>query len=126
MEAVMSSADKRKSGRLPVDLRVGYRTVGSFITDYITNISHGGVFIKTGEPLGVGTKVRLVFSVPNLPLPLDLMGDVKWVGLSDSGVLGMGVEFAGIDETARKRIERFIRNSKQMPPPLPLDAYHHE
>ena len=44
----------RKSERLQHELLVAYRTVDGFITDWAVNISRGGIFINTRNPLAVG------------------------------------------------------------------------
>ncbi|MBI5529290.1 MAG: TIGR02266 family protein [Deltaproteobacteria bacterium] len=121
----MPYVEHRRDFRLPVELKVGYRTVGSFITDYILNISRGGIFVTTQKPLPIGTRVRLVFSLPDFPLPFDLAGEVRWVnppGHGSHAAPGMGIGFSNLDENARKRIERFIKNTRLKPPPLPDDA----
>lgn len=103
--------EKRREDRIAVELKVGYRTIGSFITDYIINISKGGIFINTTKPLPVGTKIRILFSIPDIPLPFDLMGIVRWVnpvGHSSHSLPGMGIEFLEMEETVKKRIEKFI------------------
>ena len=52
------SSEKPKSGRradrLQHELLVAYRTVDGFITDWAVNISRGGIFINTRNPLPVG------------------------------------------------------------------------
>jgi len=103
--------EKRKEDRIPVELKVGYRTIGSFITDYIINISKGGIFINTSKPLPVGTKIRILFSIPDIPLPFDLMGIVRWinpVGHTSHSLPGMGIEFLDMEENVKRRIEKFI------------------
>ncbi|MCX7943549.1 MAG: TIGR02266 family protein [Deltaproteobacteria bacterium] len=103
--------EKRRGERVPVELKVGYRTIGAFITDYIINISKGGIFINTTKPLPVGTKIRILFSIPDIPLPFDLLGIVRWinpVGHSSHSVPGMGIEFLEMEENVKKRIEKFI------------------
>ncbi|MGC8927976.1 MAG: TIGR02266 family protein [Myxococcota bacterium] len=103
--------EKRREDRVEVELKVGYRTIGSFITDYIINISKGGIFINTTKPLPVGTKIRILFSIPDIPFPFDLMGIVRWVnpvGHSSHSLPGMGIEFLEMEENVRKRIEKFI------------------
>ncbi len=103
--------EKRREERISVELKVGYRTIGSFITDYIINISRGGIFINTSKPLPVGTKIRILFSIPDIPLPFDLNGIVRWinpVGHSSHSLPGMGIEFLEVEENVKKRIEKFI------------------
>jgi len=122
----MPYVEHRRDLRLPVELKVGYRTVGSFITDYILNISRGGIFVTTRNPLPIGTRVRLVFSLPDFPLPFDLTGEVKWInppGHASHAAPGMGIQFSNLDETTRKRIGRFMKTAKAQPPPLPDDAF---
>ncbi|MFW5967148.1 MAG: PilZ domain-containing protein, partial [Persicimonas sp.] len=40
-----------------------FRCIEDYIAEYVTNISHGGVFIRSKNPLPVGTRVDLQFSV---------------------------------------------------------------
>ncbi len=44
----------RKAERLQHELLVAYRTVDGFITDWAVNISRGGIFINTRNPLAAG------------------------------------------------------------------------
>ena len=66
----------RKSERLQHELLVAYRTVGSFITDWAVNISRGGIFINTRNPMAIGTIVKLKISLPDAAFPFDLTGKV--------------------------------------------------
>ena len=71
-----ASDDKRRANRLEHELPVAYRSVGSFLTDWATNISHGGMFINTRRPLGVGTEVRILIQLPSVEFPVRLTGRV--------------------------------------------------
>src|SRR6478735_352132 len=87
----------RQADRLQHELLVAYRTVDGFITDWATNISRGGIFINTRNPLAVGTTVRLIVSLPDTAFPFELHGKVMRV-----------IEFVDVDEDKRARIERFV------------------
>ena len=50
-----------------------------FITDWAVNISQGGLFINTRNPLAVGTTVRLIIQLPDTAFPFDLTGRVMRV-----------------------------------------------
>ena len=118
---VAESADKsaRKSARLQHELLVAYRTVDGFITDWAVNISHGGVFINTRNPLAVGSVVRLIVSLPGAEFPFDLLGRVIRVHPNDpetGQVPGMGLEFIDIDDDKRERLERFVETLRQALP----------
>ena len=120
MAADLQDKPSRKSERLQHELLVAYRTVDGFITDWAVNISHGGVFINTRNPLAVGSVVRLIVSLPGAEFPFDLTGRVIRVHPYDpegSGpVPGMGLEFIDIDDEKRARLERFVeRLRKELP-----------
>jgi type IV pilus assembly protein PilZ len=118
-----TSAASRKADRLQHELLVAYRTVDGFITDWAVNISRGGIFINTRNPLAIGTTVRLIISLPDAAFPFDLTGRVIRVSEFDNPsnqVPGMGIEFVDVDEEKRSRIERFVeRLRKELPDPAP-------
>src|SRR6266550_7335614 len=96
-----SKAAARKADRLQHELLVAYRTVDGFITDWAVNISRGGIFINTRNPLAVGSVVRLIVSLPDAAFPFDLTGRVIRAHPPDTDadqVPGMGLEFVDIDE----------------------------
>ncbi len=109
---VLRVPDKRESERLPVDVKVDYRTVGSFITDYTKDLSKGGIFIKTSLPLEVGTRVRLRLTLPDGDAPFALDGVVKWVSTlreREKHPSGMGVEFVDFSDEVKNKIENLIK-----------------
>ncbi|MBI3182274.1 MAG: TIGR02266 family protein [Myxococcales bacterium] len=118
-ERVDNSKRPRRADRLQHELLVAYRTVDGFITDWAVNISRGGIFINTRNPLSVGTTVRLIISLPDTAFPFDLCGRVTRVNEVDNPsnqVPGMGIEFIDVDEEKRARIERFVeRLRKELP-----------
>src|SRR5579872_2094142 len=98
----------RRADRLQHELRVAYRTVDGFISDWAVNISRGGIFINTRAPLSVGSTVRLIISLPDTQFPFELTGRVARVNEFDNPanqVPGMGIEFVNVDDEKRMRIE---------------------
>ncbi len=114
-----TGAAKRQADRLQHELLVAYRTVDGFITDWAVNISRGGMFINTRNPLALGSTVRLIISLPDAAFPFDLNGKVIRVSEFDNvqnQVPGMGIEFVDVDEEKQVRIERFVeRLRKELP-----------
>jgi len=112
----------RRADRLQHELLVAYRTVDGFITDWAVNISKGGLFINTRNPLAVGTTIRLIISLPDTAFPFDLTGRVMRVNEFDNPsnqVPGMAIEFMDVDEEKKARIERFVeRLRKELPDEL--------
>jgi type IV pilus assembly protein PilZ len=106
-----SPTPARRAERLQHELLVAYRTVDGFITDWAVNISRGGIFINTRNPLSVGRVVRLIISLPDAAFPFDLTGRVIRVQPHDpqsDQMSGMGIEFIDVDEEKRARLERFV------------------
>ncbi len=102
----IDTSDRRYQRRLPVRITVEYKEMEDFLTDYTANLSIGGMFIETDEPLGVGTHFRLRFSVPNREAPIDTVAEVRWAQGKTAGspmAPGMGVRFQELspaDQTA--------------------------
>jgi uncharacterized protein (TIGR02266 family) len=111
-----SDTNKRKAERLHHEIPVAYRSVGSFLTDWATNISRGGVFINTRNPLPVGTEVKILIQLPGARFPYHLDGRVTRVTEFDNHanmVPGMGIEFTGVEASRRDEIEAFVERLKK-------------
>jgi uncharacterized protein (TIGR02266 family) len=99
------SRDKREHSRAAVN--ADFQTVDEFVSEYVSNISKGGVFIRAKDPIPVGTEVDLKFSV--------WIGDdhhmVEGLGRvvhnnSLNGQTGMGVTFTELTDESRALIDR--------------------
>ena len=83
-----------------------FASVDQFITEYVTNISRSGVFIRSKDPLPVGTKVNLRFTV--------IMDDIETIeGLGEvvrvsHRPAGMGVAFVELTSYSQRLIEKLI------------------
>ena len=113
-----AAEERREAGpRAPVTLRVDYKRLNTFFADYTKNISRGGTFIHTKEPLPIGTEFVFVFTVPestheNVPVRLELTGEVKWVVPESDATAenppGMGIQFLFKDATERDRVHQVV------------------
>ncbi len=112
----MSDDNKRRATRLHHEIPVAYRSVGSFLTDWATNISQGGLFINTRKPLPVGTAVKILVQLPGASFPFQLGGRVTRVTEFDNHanmVPGMGIEFTDVDEPKRRELETFVERLRR-------------
>ncbi len=108
--------NKRRAERLHHEIPVAYRSVGSFLTDWATNISQGGVFINTRNPLPVGTEVKILIQLPGAKFPHELEGQVKRITEFDNHanlVPGMAIEFTRLGEGQKAEIEAFVDRLKK-------------
>ena len=107
-------AEKRRSERTPLVVRVDYTTVDAFFSEFTANINEGGLFIETESPPPTGTAVLLKFKLPGEEEPIRVHGRVVWItpqGGAESP--GMGIEFENLDRVARARIDQVVRNLRQ-------------
>ncbi|CAM4208343.1 TIGR02266 family protein [Corallococcus sp. ZKHCc1 1396] len=111
-----------RAHRIDHELPVAYRTVSGFVTDWAVNLSRGGLYINTQQPLPVGTVVRILVSLPGASFPVDLAGKVTRTNAQGAGpggeVPGMAVEFVDVDDDKRSRIEAFVERLREA---LPAD-----
>ena len=93
---------------MPIALKVEYKRLNSFFADYTKNISRGGTFIRTSNPLAIGTEFMFHLLVPSLEEPLSIKGKVQWVvpesAASEEQEPGMGIGFVYGSEADRDKI----------------------
>jgi uncharacterized protein (TIGR02266 family) len=112
----MSSDNKRRATRLHHEIPVAYRSVGSFLSDWATNISQGGLFINTRKPLPVGTPVTIIVQLPGAKFPCELAGRVTRITEFDNKanmVPGMGIEFTTLDAARTQQIAEFVSRLRE-------------
>lgn len=109
--ASRSSVEKRVSTRVPIRVLVEYKSIDDFLADYSSNLSLGGMFIGTDQPLDLGTRFRLRFRLPSRSKVVETFGVVRWV-VPDDGtpntVPGMGIQFEDLGSTDKRSVERLL------------------
>lgn len=100
------TVERRISARKTINHE--FASVDAFINEYVTNISRSGVFIRSDEPLPIGTRVNLRFTVIHDELEtIEGLGEV--VRVVDKGRnKGMGVVFVELNEVSKALIERIL------------------
>ncbi|MGD9318950.1 MAG: PilZ domain-containing protein [Desulfobacteraceae bacterium] len=96
---------KRKHDRKPYFSVVDYASQGGAYTDFIQNISAGGLFIGTGAPFHVGQQLSLGFPLPISQKHIIIGGEIAWVSPK-----GIGVKFSPVD----RELETMIRSLVDM------------
>jgi type IV pilus assembly protein PilZ len=115
-DTVGDDSDRRDDPRSPIELKVEYKRLNTFFSDYTKNISRGGTFIKTNRPLDIGTEFLFKLFVPQLEGPLCIHGQVQWViseadaaaGVGGHDHPGMGIRFVYREGARREDIERVV------------------
>ena len=97
----------REEERLTINKE--FDSFDQFIAEYVTNISRSGVFIKTREPLPIGTTVNLRFTVIMDDIEsIEGEGEVVRV---ESDPPGMGVVFKELNSYSRNLINKLLTQS---------------
>ena len=97
-----NSDDKRREERVTINKE--FESFDAFIQEYVTNISKTGVFIKSTQPLAVGTRVNLRFTV--------IMDDIETIeGVGEVVRVekdGMGVVFRELSAYSKSLIDKLL------------------
>jgi uncharacterized protein (TIGR02266 family) len=101
------SKNRRGTPRAMLEVDIGLLSHSHFYTGLSMDVSKGGLFVATYEPLAVGTLVTLFFVLPNGEA-VEAPGTVRWTrqGSEDSAP-GMGVAFETLNKKAREAIASF-------------------
>jgi uncharacterized protein (TIGR02266 family) len=105
--------ERRSSQRLSVQLQVKETLEDSVYFQRTGNLSVGGLFLEGTMPHPPGTRVQLRFSLPNDPVPIEVLGEIMPPAKDQE--LGMGVRFVGLGPEDRRRIERFVDGEVGLP-----------
>ena len=89
------SDNKRQHTRVAVSLKVSYPSKGDLQRDLVTDLSPGGLFIRTSKPLDIGTEIDLEVTLAAEDPPINVRGKVVWLR-STGAKEGMGIQFTGI------------------------------
>jgi uncharacterized protein (TIGR02266 family) len=79
-----------------------------FLRDHAVDLSAGGMFIRTADPLPHDSMVYLQFRLRDGAKLIEGLGRVVRVNPPDHQVPGMGVEFVNLDRDSRKLIDEII------------------
>lgn len=105
--------ERRKHPRVPVRIRIQYRVADQFFTDYIQNLSLGGIFVETTNPLPVRTALKVQFALPSMEEPIVADGVVVHrveIGKGNSKApSGMGIRFSQLDERNKRALEIYLQ-----------------
>lgn len=104
--------EMRKDRRAPASLKVKYKsaTVDDFIEQFGTDVSRGGIFIKTKKPLEAGALLKFEFQLSDGSAVLHGVGRVAWRRLEQQArpdlPAGMGIKFFKLSDHSRVVVER--------------------
>lgn len=111
-EPTQGGLERRQYERFETSISVDYSSGETFLFSYIQNISEMGIFIRSDNPLPIGTSLELRFA-PDGQTPMELAGEVTWINpyrpFGDNLNPGMGVRFRGLTAEMRERVVDLVR-----------------
>jgi uncharacterized protein (TIGR02266 family) len=106
--------------RGPTNLRIKFRSASldQFIERYAVDVSRGGIFIRTREPLPVDTRLRLEFQLQDSTPLLAGEGTVVWIREHDptreNVTPGMGVRFDKLTPETQPTLEKILAEKTRL------------
>lgn len=107
--------ERRRFERAPITTQVEFELTNSSsgpsrIRRHMANVSTGGLFINTQEPIRPGTRMVVRFELPSNKHRVIAISRVSYVKKGT----GLGVEFLGLDDEDREEIEAYIETLKSV------------
>jgi len=101
--------EHRKTQRINKKVKSEVRTEESVTLSSSVDVSRGGIFISTPEPISNGSTVNLTIMLPGNG-EVEVQGVVRWVreDESDSGKAGMGIEFVNVPGDVTRKLEGLL------------------
>ncbi|MEO1481617.1 MAG: TIGR02266 family protein [Myxococcota bacterium] len=100
----------QRNPRVPAQIQIHYATGSVFLTDVTEDVSNGGVFLRTQEPLEVGDTLRLKLKLPGDFFSVRVGGEVAWVRQEPPGA---GIRFTFESDKAQSRVERIVQELRK-------------
>src|SRR5256885_16777666 len=100
--------------RTPITLKIKFKSsnLEQFIERYSVDVSRGGIFIRTKQPLVVGTQLRFEFQLTDTTPLIGGEGMVVWVREHDPNRTGqspgMGVRFDKLSPSSVQVLDKIL------------------
>ena len=97
--------NRRSGPRVVLGIPVAYRLGNTIAAALTLNISHGGLAIRTTNPLETATLVKVRFRLPGAPKDVEAEGRIAWADRR----AGMGLQFTQVAAADQAAIDDFVR-----------------
>jgi uncharacterized protein (TIGR02266 family) len=102
--------ERRKFPRVPIIVEIYYQSDSPVIRSRLADLSEGGLFVDTVNPLPPGSEVNFRFELPGKAgqSPVVGLAKVAWT----QPTVGMGVEFVRFGDDSQDRLRAFLREQQ--------------
>ncbi len=108
-------SERREDERIDTNIEIQFKEKGSFTRSYMLNVSNGGLFIKTTQPLPLEAKVNLLVTLPETSEAMNIIGRVVWINPKAGDNIfppGMGIQFLDLSKEHKDIIKAFVDKHK--------------
>ena len=120
-------AKQRETARVPTRLGISFSSVGEVRQCLMTDLSTGGLFIRTDRPIDIGARLDLSIRIGdrNSIVKVQVVVATHNVGPNlTTNQRGMGVRFLDMDQATRKQIEELYEHSVRLAADrIPADSH---
>jgi uncharacterized protein (TIGR02266 family) len=106
--------ERRRHTRVSAKVLIKYGNAEQFFSDYVQNISRGGIFVPTNNPLPQGTCLQISFSLPYWDRLIETEGLVVHSVRSDpekgAQPSGMGIQFQALSEDNLELLDKYVNS----------------
>lgn len=104
----MEDGDQRKNDRVTINKE--FESFDAFVHEYVTNLSKSGAFVKSKNPLPVGTRVDLKFTV--IMDDVEVIEGVGEVVRVQKDPPGMGVVFVELSGYSQHLLAKLLTTNR--------------
>ncbi len=113
-------SERRAHRRTETNLVVSYRGKGidsSYDISQSKNLSQGGMLLTTNRQFSGGALLTMTLRLPHMPDAIEVLGKVVMSKeIVRDLIYDTHVQFARLDEGARKQLDNFVVRSHEVPP----------
>ncbi|MBN2041982.1 MAG: PilZ domain-containing protein [Spirochaetes bacterium] len=104
--------EKRQSPRIEKKFKSEVHSQDGMTFSTTIDMSSGGIFISTPEPVEIGSEVNLSIKLSNKE-EIEIKGIVRWMDESEMkhGKAGMGIEFVELNSEQKDKINNIIKST---------------
>jgi uncharacterized protein (TIGR02266 family) len=109
--------ERRRQARVPIEFKVTYSTSKFSAEGYTFDLSLGGLFVKTDQPLKEGERINLRISFSDREEELKIPGEVAWINKEELTTPerkippGMGVRFLNLSKEHIAKLISILRKA---------------
>jgi Tfp pilus assembly protein PilZ len=103
--------EKRKHTRIVKKIKSEVHSPNGMTFSTSQDLSYGGIFISTPEPVKIGSEIQLSIITPN-EQNINIKGIVRWLSEGDGKdtKCGMGIEFIDINMHLESKLKNVIES----------------